>query len=105
MNKMPYNLTALQANDTSYYVLVDVVNEASGGILVMGLVVGLFIIQFVWLNAKTQSLAGSLALSAWACFIYSIFLSMAELLNFYFIIGFLTVAGFGTLVTYLTQRG
>jgi len=101
---MAWNLTGLQGNDTTFLNLVVVVNDAVNGILVGGLILGLFIIQAVMLSTKTPSVTGAGTLSAWLCFIYSIFFSMAGLLNFYFVIGFLILAGFGVLYMYLEGK-
>ena len=101
---MVWNLTGIQGNDTSFLNMIVVANDAVNGIFVGGFLIGLFIIQTVVIAGKVPTNTGALTLSAWFCFIYSIFFSMAGLLNFYFVIGFLTLSGFGTLYLYLEGR-
>lgn len=101
---MAWNLSRLQENDSDFYDVVWVANDASSGILLMGFLVGLFIIQVVLLSRQKTGVLGSFALSGWACFLYSIFFTMGGLINFYFMIGFLSVSSFATLAIYLQNN-
>lgn len=102
---MAFDLTNLTANDTNILDFAQVTNDAAEGVPFAGLVLALFVIQTVAISSRSQvGIAGSGTLSAWLCFIYSLFLSMAGLLNFFFVIGFLTLAGFGALYLYLEGK-
>lgn len=102
---MAFDLTNLTGNETSLVQFMQVTNNASQGVLFAGFIMGLFIIQTSAMVFKTNTpVIHAGTISAWLCFWYALFFSMAGLLNFFFVIGFLTVAAFGTLFMYLEGK-
>lgn len=93
---MTYNLTNLGLTNQSYVHIVQIANDASSGILIGGAVIAIFIIQIALLSRRVDNIGECITFSGWLCFLYSVFLAMSGLLNFYFPLSFLAVAGLGT---------
>ena len=88
---MTYNMTDLAASDT-FYKIVNFANDSSGGILV-----GLFMLSFFFIMLmvlKRYDFDGALLVSSWICFIISMLLTYAGLLNLVFTLLFLVIAAF-----------
>ena len=90
-----YNLTALKNAET----IVDVIiaannaypNNAQGPqLLVGGFLVALFVVLLMMM--KKANFTDRLLVASWLCFVLSLFLRVAELINFYFVIGFSLMA-------------
>lgn len=99
---MTYNFTALQGNQTGLGDFVVVANDATGGFMVGGILVAIFIIQIVVIAtySKDRNPIIGVVMSAWLCFIYSVFLSIMQVLNPSFMLAFLLVAALGTFLYY-----
>lgn len=92
---MTYNLTAIGGLNQTFVGIVQVANDASNGILVGGGVIAIFIIQMVILSRFVSNTGEAATFSCWLCFFYSVFLTMAGLLNFYFMAAFLVGSAIG----------
>lgn len=98
----PYNLT----NITNVQVPADLVVAANiyTESLFMGLMlIAIFIVftmRFMVKNKFGESLLGS----SFICFIASLFLRQAGLINFVFVIGFLVVMAFTGMLMYITRQ-
>ncbi len=102
---MTFDLTNLQSGNVTFYDFAVLSSDATNGLFWGLVILGLFMIQTVLLSTRAQVQIDSAAVfSSWACFIYSIPLSMAGLLNFYFTLGFLALSGFGTFWLYLKDK-
>jgi len=97
---MSYNFTELRAAETVYDLVIYANN--SSGQLMMGLI--LFAVFFVFtLLFKRLGMAEALAGSSYVCFILSLYLSFALLVNFYITLAFLIIAAFATLYLYVKR--
>lgn len=97
---MTYNLTALQASD-SFSELVLYADESTGGILVGLFVVAVF---FVGLFAlKRYDFEQTVPALSFFCFIISLLLSFAHLLNFLFPLGFGILLALSTMYVYISR--
>lgn len=100
---MSYNLT-LGVNST-FYDFAYRANEFSSGFLVGGFMLAFFVLMILILGDRVnQNFAAGMAISGFLSFVVSLFFAVSELLNFYFPIGFATVAAFATLYLYLEGK-
>jgi hypothetical protein len=102
-----YNLSGIE-NATTISELVIQANRitegttqlTSGGILVSGFLVGIFVIMLMGL--KRFGVQG-IATSSFVCFIFSIFLRTTGLINFMFVIAFGAVTAFSVMYMVLNK--
>jgi len=80
-----YNLTAL-ANSSGVIDLIEVTNDATGKVLFGFFMVAIFFVLL--LGLKRYGFDNAIAASSFACFILSVLLVFAELLNFIYVLGF-----------------
>lgn len=92
---MTYNLTVIGQMNTTLVSIVQVANAASNGILIGGGIIAIFVIQTVILSKYVSNGGEAVTFSCWLCFFYSVFLTMAGLLNFYFMATFLIGSAIG----------
>ena len=91
LNNTPYDLINLSKSET----VLDIVkysNTSSNGVLAGGLLVALFFIILTRLGVK-DGYSNGLLVSSWICFIVSLFLKYAGLINDLFVLGFLIMTG------------
>lgn len=98
----PYNITGLEAS-TTFVDLVSFANTSSNNILVGGFMVAVFIVMTMGFMIKTTFEKSVLA-SSFVCFMLSLFLRQANLINFVFVIGFLIIAAFSALYLFATKK-
>lgn len=93
-----YNFTELQDNTSTLLTLVEVTNESSGGLLIVGLIMSVFLMQIATMSKFGVSILGSLTYSAWLSFIYTLFFVLAGpgLISIWFMLGFLSISAIGT---------
>ncbi len=90
----PHNLTALAESETVLD-LVTVANEATGQVLMGMLLVGVFFIILMVMGK--EGFEKAMIVASYCCFILSLFLRYAGMINFLFVILFLAIAAFTTL--------
>jgi hypothetical protein len=90
-----YNTTAIQ-HSQSAYAFVKAVNSASSGMFFNLTVVTIFIILLA-VSMKYTDFLGALMGASWIMFILTVGLSIAQLVNIIFPLGFLIIAGFSTM--------
>jgi len=86
-----YNLSALAESETVLDV-VTVANNATGQILMGLFLVAVFFIMMMILSKN--GFDNALVISSFACFILSLFLRFANMINFLFVIFFLAITAF-----------
>jgi hypothetical protein len=97
-----YNLTNL-TNAKTLPDLVVIANNATNQIFMGGYLVAFFIIMLMGLLVKFK-FEESLLASSFACFILSLFLRQAQLINFTFVIGFLIITAMMGLYMFMKKR-
>lgn len=97
-----YNLTGLDKLNNLFDVF-KASNDFTGKLLVTLFVVALFFVFTLLL--KSYELVEAIMASAWICTIIALMLSFTGLLDFWFVIIFLTIGAFFTFYQYVTQRG
>lgn len=97
----PHNLTKLAEADTVRK-LVGVANTATDNTLTGMLLIGVFFIILMVLGKSGFDKA--ILVASYCCFILSLFLRYAGLINFIFVILFLALAAFTTLYMGLAAR-
>lgn len=98
----PYNITPLQ-NADNFVDLVSFANTVSNQLLAGGFMVAIFVVMTMGFMIKT-SFERSVFASSFVCFILSLFLRQANLINFVFPIGFLVITAFTGLYLYATKN-
>jgi len=97
---MAINITEFQSSNS----LVDVVsfvNNSSGGLFVSLFMLAFFFVLF--LNLRKYGTTDALLSSSFACFIVSIFLKAAALINFQFVILFFVLTFFSIIFKYMSD--
>lgn len=88
---MTYNMTALQ-NSYTVQGIFSFANDATGGVMVGLFMIAIFFVMLMTLK-RTSDFDDALLASSMACFVISLFLVGADLINFLFVVGFgLTMA-------------
>ena len=98
---MTYNITALQ-QATNVYTLLQYANDASLGILVGGFMIVIFFALLMM--AKNVEISKRLLGAGFLCFGFSLLLRFANLMNFEFVILFLSITAFSGLYIVVTRR-
>jgi hypothetical protein len=91
---MTYNMTQLQAAD-SLFKLVQYANDATTGFVVIGFLLSVFFIMLLAL--KRYEFSKALLVSSTVCFLLSLFLNYAKLINPIWSFVFLIIAAFTAL--------
>ena len=84
-------------NITNIFTLVETTNTYSGGWLMQGFMIALFLIIFLSLLGK-HNFVKSLLVSGWLSFIISLFAAYSGLISLYFVFVFLSLALVGIIV-------
>ena len=98
---MTYNVSLLSSVGTIRELFV-VSNTYSNDIFTNLMMFGIFLIMLMAL--KRFSFQYAFFASSFACFVLSLFLMYAELLNFYWVLAYLAMAGFSTLYIFTSDR-
>ena len=97
----PHNLTALSESETVTD-LVTVANDATGQTLMGLFLIGIFFIILMVMGKNGFEKA--MIVASYSCFILSLFLRYAGMINFLFVILFLAIAAFTTLYMGLSKN-
>lgn len=98
---MNYNLTLFQEAVTVTG-MVEVVNNYAGGFLIgMFLIIIFFVLMMMF---KRWEFDKSLLVASWLCFMFSLFLKSAGLINFYFVLVFLILSSLTALYLYVKKK-
>lgn len=98
----------LSSNQSTILTLAQVTNEASGTLLISGLIIAVLLVQMIAFTRFGTSTLGAITMSSWLCFLYSVVFLLAgdsagTLINFWFALGLGAVAAFGTWLLYLQK--
>lgn len=96
-----YNITNI-TNSSGVFDMISSVN-----VLVDGWLVGLFLLALFFvllIGLKRYDFSAAITASGFSCFIISLFLGFAGLVNFMFILLFLVVAGLGAFWIHVEKR-
>jgi len=97
-----YNITGFQESKT----IVDIAvwgNNIVDQTLFGSIIIGMFFIFFLSFKIKFDFIESILG-SSFLCFILSLFLRQAGLINFMFVIGFLIIVALSTMLLFITKK-
>lgn len=95
---MTYNMTAL-GNAGSIYGLIVVANDATSTVMINLFLLALFIV--ILLALKRYDFLSGLVVSSYICFIIAALLAYAELLALMWVLLYLIIAAFSTMLLFL----
>ena len=97
-----YNITDFRDATTITKIIVFN-NTITNGAFMGAMLISVFFILTMIFKIK-NGLEESVTVSSWICFVLSLFLRNAGLINFIFVIAFLTMSAFGTLLLYMDKK-